>query len=253
MDDPVGQRIWCRLQSDATADARSNRGTSTGVTAHRSFRLPDQSRSIPSWVAAHTERVEAVKGDPARLQTLLAESDIPMVLLDDERRCIDANPAALAEIGLSLEGLRRMRLDDFTPPYLRESLESGWSELLRGSWVLGHEAASPEGTSYFGLTSFGTAHVLPGRHLLAFLPGAPADEPPSQDGHRPADAPGPLTRRELEVLQLAATGLKGPAIARELVLTPATIRTHFANIYRKLDVGDRAAAVAKAMRLGLIR
>lgn len=213
--------------------------------------MPDQPTSIPQWVAAHTETVNAIKGDPVRLQALFAESEIPMVLLDDERRYLDANAAALAEVGVGLEKLRQMRLDDFTPPYLWESLQAGWAALLRTGWLMGHEVASPEGTSYFGLTSFGAAHVLPGRHLLAFQPGAQADEPTGPDG-RPVRK-GPLTRRELEVLQLAATGLKGPAIARELELTPATIRTHFANIYRKLDVGDRAAAVAKAMRLGLIR
>jgi two-component system nitrate/nitrite response regulator NarL len=36
------------------------------------------------------------------------------------------------------------------------------------------------------------------------------------------------------------------------VVSPTTVRTHFQHIYTKLDVGDRAAAVAKAMRLGLI-
>ena len=55
------------------------------------------------------------------------------------------------------------------------------------------------------------------------------------------------------MLELAADGLNGPLIARELVLSTATVRTHFAHIYRKLGVPDRAAAVAKAMRLGLFR
>ena len=54
------------------------------------------------------------------------------------------------------------------------------------------------------------------------------------------------------MLALAADGLSGPELAQELVLSPATINTHFKNIYEKLDVGNRAAAVAKAMRLGMI-
>ncbi len=89
--------------------------------------------------------------------------------------------------------------------------------------------------------------------MVAF---APPDWP---DGAAPRPtAPEPaqgrlLTPREVEVLELAAGGLTGPDIASELVLTPATVRTHFTNIYRKLDVSDRAAAVAKAMRLGLFR
>ncbi|MCW2967565.1 MAG: diguanylate cyclase with sensor [Solirubrobacteraceae bacterium] len=61
-----------------------------------------------------------------------------------------------------------------------------------------------------------------------------------------------LTPRELEVLQLAARGGGGPAIARELQVSPATVKRHFEGIYARLQVSDRAAAVAEAMRRGLI-
>jgi PAS domain S-box-containing protein len=62
----------------------------------------------------------------------------------------------------------------------------------------------------------------------------------------------PLSARELEVLQLAAHGLSGPMIAEQLVIGPATVKTHFEHIYEKLGVTDRTAAVAEAMRQGLI-
>jgi PAS domain S-box-containing protein len=65
--------------------------------------------------------------------------------------------------------------------------------------------------------------------------------------------PGPISPRELDVLRLAADGNSGPEIARQLGLSPATVKTHFENIYDKLGVSDRAAAVAHAMRIGLIR
>jgi PAS domain S-box-containing protein len=61
-----------------------------------------------------------------------------------------------------------------------------------------------------------------------------------------------LTPRELEVLQLAADGHSGRAIATRLIVSPSTIKTHFNHIYEKLGVSDRPAAVASAMRLGLI-
>src|SRR3954468_8740628 len=64
--------------------------------------------------------------------------------------------------------------------------------------------------------------------------------------------PKPLSERELEVLQLAADGLTGPQIAERLFLSPTTVKTHFEHIYEKLGVGDRAAAVAHALRTGLI-
>ena len=62
-----------------------------------------------------------------------------------------------------------------------------------------------------------------------------------------------LTRRELEVLTLATQGHSGREIAATLTLSPATVKTHFEHIYVKLGVSDRAAAVAAAIRLGMIR
>jgi two-component system nitrate/nitrite response regulator NarL len=61
-----------------------------------------------------------------------------------------------------------------------------------------------------------------------------------------------LTARELEILRHAADGKRGPEIARQLVISPSTVKTHFENIYEKLGVCDRAAAVAQALRAGLI-
>jgi PAS domain S-box-containing protein len=61
-----------------------------------------------------------------------------------------------------------------------------------------------------------------------------------------------LSQRELEVLRLATEGHTGPAIAERLFVSPATIKTHFEHIYEKLGVRDRAAAVALALRTGII-
>jgi PAS domain S-box-containing protein len=61
-----------------------------------------------------------------------------------------------------------------------------------------------------------------------------------------------LTRRELEVLQLATAGFSGGEIADKLDVRESTIKTHFEHIYRKLGVHDRSAAVAEAIRQGLI-
>ena len=61
-----------------------------------------------------------------------------------------------------------------------------------------------------------------------------------------------LTARETEILRRIADGLSAPEIAEELVLGVTTVKTHLHNIYGKLDVSDRAAAVAVAMRRGLL-
>ena len=61
-----------------------------------------------------------------------------------------------------------------------------------------------------------------------------------------------LTARELQVLQLSATGFARRQIADELALSEATVKTHFEHIYSKLGVPDRTSAVAEALRQGLI-
>ncbi|HEY8480461.1 MAG TPA: response regulator transcription factor [Spirillospora sp.] len=55
-----------------------------------------------------------------------------------------------------------------------------------------------------------------------------------------------LSARELEVLRLVARGTSNRDIARELFISEATVKTHLTHIYAKLDVNDRAAAVATA-------
>jgi len=61
-----------------------------------------------------------------------------------------------------------------------------------------------------------------------------------------------LTSREQEILILIAQGKTAPAIGAELYLSTATVKTHLAHLYEKLSVNDRAAAVAEAMRRGLL-
>jgi two-component system, NarL family, nitrate/nitrite response regulator NarL len=61
-----------------------------------------------------------------------------------------------------------------------------------------------------------------------------------------------LTEREREILALTAQGHSAPEIAQRLYLSTATVKTHLHHLYEKLGVSDRAAAVAKAMRQGLL-
>ena len=83
------------------------------------------------------------------------------------------------------------------------------------------------------------------RRLLA------ASETPEES---PAAQPlvDPLSERELDVLRLLATELSGPEIARELVVSLHTVRTHTRNIYAKLGVNNRRAAVRRGEELDLV-
>lgn len=90
------------------------------------------------------------------------------------------------------------------------------------------------------------APPLAGQLLAAATPTA---------ARRPAVRPGlvePLSGRELDVLRLLGTDLNGPDIARELVVSLNTVRTHTKNIYAKLGVTSRRAAVRRADELGLL-
>jgi DNA-binding NarL/FixJ family response regulator len=67
-----------------------------------------------------------------------------------------------------------------------------------------------------------------------------------------APAQEALSERELEVLSLIAQGLTNRGAAARLFISEATVKTHLLHIYAKLDVNDRAAAVATAYERGLL-
>jgi two-component system, NarL family, nitrate/nitrite response regulator NarL len=74
------------------------------------------------------------------------------------------------------------------------------------------------------------------------------DEIPRRNGATPTE----LTLRETEVLRLVARGVASPAIADRLNLSESTVKTHLRHAYEKLGVAERAAAVAEAMRRGIL-
>jgi LuxR family maltose regulon positive regulatory protein len=89
------------------------------------------------------------------------------------------------------------------------------------------------------------AHYL--RKLLAALErDAPSPTPP------PTELPEALSERELEVLQLIASGKSNRRIASELFVSVGTVKTHVNNLYRKLDSHSRTQAVARARELKLL-
>ena len=62
----------------------------------------------------------------------------------------------------------------------------------------------------------------------------------------------PLSKRENQVLKLISDGLKNQEIADQLFVSITTVKTHVHNIYGKMDVRNRTAAVAKARELNLL-
>ena len=70
--------------------------------------------------------------------------------------------------------------------------------------------------------------------------------------HQKSDMIEPLSNRELEVLNLLRSELSGPEIAQQLIVSLHTLRTHTNNIFKKLGVNNRRAAVRRAEELDLL-
>lgn len=62
----------------------------------------------------------------------------------------------------------------------------------------------------------------------------------------------PLSERETEVLRRISMGGSNKEVARQLGISPSTVRTHVESVFRKLQCTTRAAATLKALTLGLI-
>jgi len=89
----------------------------------------------------------------------------------------------------------------------------------------------------------GQSTLAPEAVQVLIQPAAPYSPPPPRYD---------LTEREMEVLVLLADGLTNPEIAERLVVSRATVKAHVSHILDKLDVSNRAEAVALAVREGLV-
>jgi LuxR family maltose regulon positive regulatory protein len=110
--------------------------------------------------------------------------------------------------------------------------------------------AVPQG--YIRLLLEGGALLL---GLLAQMPGAPAEIRTRFRASHPAETPElveMLTAREIDVLRLLAENYTNQEIARELVLSPETIKVHLKHIFQKLDVTNRRQAVRRARELEIL-
>ncbi len=94
----------------------------------------------------------------------------------------------------------------------------------------------------------GDTHAGYIQQILAVFPNSQ----PSQAAATQVQLDEPLTQREMEVLSLLAQRLSNKEIAAKLVISPRTVKRHTLNIYHKLAVNRRQAAVEKASALGIL-
>jgi LuxR family transcriptional regulator, maltose regulon positive regulatory protein len=112
--------------------------------------------------------------------------------------------------------------------------------------------AGPAAHAIAPAVSAGSGRDLAGRQVLDAATAGVA-VPISHAGQAaPESLMDPLSDRELDVLRLLGSDLDGPAIARELIVSLNTVRTHTKHIYTKLGVNNHRAAISRAHQLGLL-
>lgn len=182
--------------------------------------------------------------DDVDIAELFYRSPRPMVVADDDRRCVDANQAALAMLGLARRDLLSVRLDDLTAPEHRPNLDDSWRHFLKTGTLTSLCELQLPGGRRLQIDVSAVAHVGPHRHLGICAPAR------AGSGTAAVLPTGTLSAREREVLRMVAHGADGPEIAAALVLSPATVRTHVNNAMRKLGARSRAHAITLAIRRG---
>jgi DNA-binding CsgD family transcriptional regulator len=204
----------------------------------------------PSSLTAALAQATAVRGDVAGLRRVLERSPVPMLTFDGDRRYRRVNRPARLLFRKTLDEMLKLRVDDLTPANSHDLLRARFERLTSTGSVGGdYEVAFEDGTR-LDVVFWAVADLVPGEHLAVF---APAGWPDGELSRTDGDNRGPeLTRRELEVLRLAAEGNSARRIAELLVVSESTIKAHLSHAYAKLRAPDRAAAVARAIRLGLI-
>jgi LuxR family maltose regulon positive regulatory protein len=211
--------------------------------------MPDEARATLSGFSATPERIGALGAiDNARAVISIAEGD-PASALDALRDVLANTPLVgpaftLVEAHL-LAGTAHLQLGD------RNAAAAAAEAALDGAEPdrLIFPFAMTEAAELLDvLPRHDTAHGALLAVILDVLRGAPA---PSTDQER-LSQPEELSPSELRVLRYLPTNLTRPEIAGELYVSINTVNTHIRNIYSKLDVRDRSAAVARARELRLL-
>jgi DNA-binding NarL/FixJ family response regulator len=120
--------------------------------------------------------------------------------------------------------------------------------LISGAGRISAEAAAACGAAGFVPKDWPAADIARAVRMIGL--GMSMFEP--EAAAAPGSGRSPLTPREREVLELVATGATNREIAERLHLSPHTVKEHTSSLYRKLEARNRADAVLRGQRLGLL-
>jgi PAS domain S-box-containing protein len=164
----------------------------------------------------------------------------PVLLLDEERRIVALNEAALTLLGGERERLIGSSIRGSVDPSERPRSDREWQEFLRtGEYSGSRDLIRADGSEVQVDFAARLADVGGERRAIYVLMPREEPEPP-----RSPTAEQTLTRREREIVTLIALGRDTAEIAAELHVSPETVRSHVRNAMAKLDVHTRAQLVA---------
>jgi PAS domain S-box-containing protein len=174
---------------------------------------------------------------------------VPASLHDVDGRFLRMNAAAERASGRSNSELLGGHFTDLLPAEARENVEAQFRRAV--------EQGEPTDFETVFVDASGHLRGVRAQHLPLQLDGAIAGVLIlAFHTHRPPSIgalPRPrLTPRQHKVLELIASGLSTAEIARELSLSPETVRNHLRSVFRELQAHTRLEAIASAKRLGLL-
>jgi DNA-binding NarL/FixJ family response regulator len=154
--------------------------------------------------------------------------------------------------GLSASAIRAAKRDDAAPRIV-VLISSGTGADVSTLFAAGVDGLVVASTGPAELADV-FARVRRGERVVgpSLGPGLVRRDAEDGGGGPPEERGGPLTNKELEVLDLLAKGLSNKQIANALVVSDSTVKTHLQHIYAKLDVQGRHGALSRAVELGLL-
>jgi PAS domain S-box-containing protein len=109
--------------------------------------------------------LEALRERERLFRAVFDAAQDAMLIYDDERRYVDANPAALELVGLKLDEIVTRRFGDLSPPSSRARAEASWAEFLRDGHQMGESEIVTANGEVRTLEFRSAARILPSRHL----------------------------------------------------------------------------------------
>lgn len=166
----------------------------------------------------------------------------PVFLLDEQRRIVELNDAALSLLGRDRGSLIGTSIDLVIEPEGRPAAGNEWQEFLLSGEYSGKRTLVRVDGSEVQIEFAARLERIAGRRLATYVAMVEQEPPstPSEEGTGEL----PLTNREREVITLIALGDETAQIAEKLHISPDTVRTHVRNAMSKLGARTRAQLVA---------